>query len=659
MTHERTPHLRNRQHVADNEYKRADEETTTLLNSETSSRTLRNGSSAGSRRDRGSGPDKGDSEDDDDDDDEGPKQSISATRAGVLMLSTWVLIFLQASNTSGMTMTQSVVAEDLEAYADAMWFTSSYLISMASLAPLFGRLATIFSPRGLVLPLGAFFAAGGVVTSQAPSFWVFIAGRILTGMGGAGIMTLSVILVLELVGKRRRGLFVGLVNAGFTIGLSFGAVVYGALLPVIGWVCLVPPFSAKKVLGGKKEVANKLTWSAEGSVCRPDAPRSACRPRRLLEHTQVVQLGPRDQRQVGPAEAGSHRLCGCCHAVTDHRPLPLRPLGRNPNPTPRPLGPLPPPLRAHRVQACRGPHHPPLRPLLPRRPPLVHGPAPLHVYPLDPALLRARFRPRRAGLRASRRGLDPDPDQRRLRLRRAHRRLAACPPQRRLLVALGRQPDVLRGHHVRPLVRRHRRLARVGFRPGRRAQRARDRRHVELHPRAPAAPQPPRRALRLDLAARHVPRVWRQLRHRHRRRRVLPHPALRSGRRIHGARRRETVRGAAGACHETHRQPRARVQRRAGPGRARHRGGEVRRRRQGHVAGGGGAGGRRDCDPGEHGVEGPYGREGGGRRDRGEGGVDGERRRRGSVIQCRRAGTGRMDSSIQIWACMIGTSHWV
>ncbi|GJC79344.1 efflux pump dotC [Colletotrichum liriopes] len=236
MAGERAPQPRNRQHAAGNEPGRAKEasvadatETTTLLNSETSSRTLRNGSPGGSCRDRDS---------DSEDDDEGPRQSISVTRAGVLMLSTWILIFLQASNTSGMTMTQSVVAEDLEAYADAMWFTSSYLISMASLAPLFGRLATIFSPRSLVLPLGGFFALGGVVTSQAPSFWVFIAGRILTGMGGAGIMTLSVILVLELVGKKRRGVFVGLVNAGFTIGLSFGAVVYGALLPVIGWRAL-------------------------------------------------------------------------------------------------------------------------------------------------------------------------------------------------------------------------------------------------------------------------------------------------------------------------------------------------------------------------------------------------------------------------------------
>jgi MFS family permease len=48
-------------------------------------------------------------------------------------------------------------------------------------------------------------------------------------------MTISFILVLELSGKKRRGLFLGLVNAGFTTGVALGAVVAGALLPVTGW----------------------------------------------------------------------------------------------------------------------------------------------------------------------------------------------------------------------------------------------------------------------------------------------------------------------------------------------------------------------------------------------------------------------------------------
>jgi MFS family permease len=53
------------------------------------------------------------------------------------------------------------------------------------------------------------------------------------------MMTIALILVLELSSKKKRGLFVGLVNAGFTTGVSFGAVLAGALLPVTGWVRVV------------------------------------------------------------------------------------------------------------------------------------------------------------------------------------------------------------------------------------------------------------------------------------------------------------------------------------------------------------------------------------------------------------------------------------
>ena len=158
---------------------------------------------------------------------------------------------------SGITTTQSKIAEDLDAFAEASWFTSAYLvnifnsshvneirhsptlqIAMSSTSPLAARLAEIFSPRKCVLAAAIIFAIGGIVTSQAHSLRVFLVGRAITGLGASGVMTISFILVLELSGKKRRGLFIGLLNTGFTTGVSFGAVIFGALLSSMGWVSM-------------------------------------------------------------------------------------------------------------------------------------------------------------------------------------------------------------------------------------------------------------------------------------------------------------------------------------------------------------------------------------------------------------------------------------
>lgn len=112
------------------------------------------------------------------------------------------------------------------------------------------RLAQIFSPRNCILTAAVLFAMGGVVTSQAPDLKTFLIGRAISGIGGAVIVTISFILVLELTSKKKRGIFIGLVNSGFTVGISLGAVVAGALLSVTGWRFLFLIQGPLGVLGG-------------------------------------------------------------------------------------------------------------------------------------------------------------------------------------------------------------------------------------------------------------------------------------------------------------------------------------------------------------------------------------------------------------------------
>ncbi|KAJ9298604.1 hypothetical protein DTO271G3_3571 [Paecilomyces variotii] len=149
-----------------------------------------------------------------------------------------ILIFIQATNISMITTTQSDIAADLDAFSEVTWFTSSFLIAMSSITPLGGRLSQIFSPRNYILGSSIVMAIGLLITSLAKTLWVFLLGRVITGGGGAGIMATSIILVLELSSKKRRGLFIGMVNAGFTTGVASGAVLAGAVTPHFGWRCI-------------------------------------------------------------------------------------------------------------------------------------------------------------------------------------------------------------------------------------------------------------------------------------------------------------------------------------------------------------------------------------------------------------------------------------
>lgn len=100
------------------------------------------------------------------------------------------------------------------------------------------------------------FSIGSCVAAVSPSLPIFLLGRVISGVGAAFVFGVATVFVLEIVGPQRRGLFVGLVNTGYTVGVAAGAVVAGALESKIGWVSqrFVGTFSYQLILGCKRGV---------------------------------------------------------------------------------------------------------------------------------------------------------------------------------------------------------------------------------------------------------------------------------------------------------------------------------------------------------------------------------------------------------------------
>lgn len=146
-------------------------------------------------------------------------------------------------------MIQGSIAEDFHMHDNPMWLSTSFIIPVSALAPFISRLAATFSPRAVITPMVTCVATGSLVSGLATSLNTFLIGRVISGIGYAGVLPLSVVFIIEFTTGKSRGIFVGMFNTGATIGVSVGAALFGALLPMIGWVSgcneFPSPLSAK------------------------------------------------------------------------------------------------------------------------------------------------------------------------------------------------------------------------------------------------------------------------------------------------------------------------------------------------------------------------------------------------------------------------------
>lgn len=115
------------------------------------------------------------------------------------------------------------------------WVAVAYLLTMAALMPIFGRLADILGHKLLYVAGFVVFAAGSALCGFAPNLPSLVVFRILQAIGGALLSANSVAIVVAAAGTGERGRAVGVQAAAQAVGLSAGPVIGGVVLHTLGW----------------------------------------------------------------------------------------------------------------------------------------------------------------------------------------------------------------------------------------------------------------------------------------------------------------------------------------------------------------------------------------------------------------------------------------
>ena len=137
---------------------------------------------------------------------------------------------------------QTIVATALPAIAAATgeverasWIVVAYLIAATIAAPIYGRLGDSFGRRRLMLFALPIVMAASILCALSPSVELLTIARILQGLGGGGLMTLSQALIGETIPPRERARYQGYLAAVAVCANSFGPVAGGYLTEHFGW----------------------------------------------------------------------------------------------------------------------------------------------------------------------------------------------------------------------------------------------------------------------------------------------------------------------------------------------------------------------------------------------------------------------------------------
>ncbi|MFE6333404.1 DHA2 family efflux MFS transporter permease subunit [Streptomyces sp. NPDC057798] len=127
------------------------------------------------------------------------------------------------------------IVSDLGGMDHLSWVVTAYLLASTAATPLWGKLGDQYGRKRLFQTAIVIFLVGSALCGMAQDMPQLIAFRALQGVGGGGLMVLSMAIVGDLVSPRERGRYQGLFGAVFGATSVLGPLLGGLFTQHLSW----------------------------------------------------------------------------------------------------------------------------------------------------------------------------------------------------------------------------------------------------------------------------------------------------------------------------------------------------------------------------------------------------------------------------------------
>ncbi|KAF4629060.1 hypothetical protein G7Y89_g9089 [Cudoniella acicularis] len=165
---------------------------------------------------------------------EEPNNGPPKSRFGILAV-LLVGVFVANSDGSLVLATYGKISSDFNDLASGKWLLTASILASCAVQPIYGKLSNIFGRKPILLFNYALFGIGSALAGSGLSMPQIIFGRVIGGLGSAGMVSLVSILISDLVPMNEIATYRSYVNVISTTGRSIGGPLGGFIAQTWGW----------------------------------------------------------------------------------------------------------------------------------------------------------------------------------------------------------------------------------------------------------------------------------------------------------------------------------------------------------------------------------------------------------------------------------------
>jgi EmrB/QacA subfamily drug resistance transporter len=162
-----------------------------------------------------------------------PQQNQASRRTvlGALSLALW----LAALDQTVVSTALPTMVGDLGGLGYLSWVVTAYLLTSTVCGPLYGKFGDLYGRKVVLQVAIAVFLVGSALCGIAQNMLQLIAFRALEGIGGGGLIVVTIAVIGDLIPPRERGRYQGFFGAVFGVATIVGPLVGGFFVDHLSW----------------------------------------------------------------------------------------------------------------------------------------------------------------------------------------------------------------------------------------------------------------------------------------------------------------------------------------------------------------------------------------------------------------------------------------